>query len=90
MGAAAVKIKIMPNSPDADLNNIESKAVKIIEGKKGRIASKIHEPIAFGLKAILITFAWTEDADRDALEVELNKIKDVSSAEIIDFRRAFG
>ena len=90
MGAAAVKIKIMPDSPSANLNEIENHAEKLIIKEGGRIGKIERDPIAFGLNAILITFTWTEDADRDKLEEELRKIQHVNSAEIIDFRRAFG
>jgi len=90
MGGAAVKIKIMPDSPSADLGEIEKHAEAIITKEGGRIGKIEREPIAFGLHSILITFAWLEDADRDALEEELSKISHVNSAEIIDFRRAFG
>ena len=90
MGATAVKIKIMPDSPSANLEQIEKVAEHLIVKENGKIAKVEREPIAFGLNAILITFAWTEDADRDKLEEELRKIQHVNSAEIIDFRRAFG
>ncbi|HLD97817.1 MAG TPA: elongation factor 1-beta [Candidatus Nanoarchaeia archaeon] len=90
MGSAAVKIKIMPDAPDADLIAIEENAVKIIEEDNGKIVKVEHEPIAFGLNAIIITFAWHEDAEREILEEKLSKVPHVNSAEVIDFRRAFG
>ncbi len=90
MGSAAVKVKLMPDSPSADLEEIESRVEEIVVRENGKIAKIEREPIAFGLNAILITFAWQEDADRDALEEELRKIPHVNSADIVDFRRAFG
>ena len=90
MVSAAVKIKIMPDSPDADLTAIENKAEEIITKESGKHLKIEREPIAFGLNAIIITFAWQEDFDRDKLEKELSHIDNVNSAEIIDFRRAFG
>jgi len=89
MADAAVKIKLMPNSPDANLDEIETKAKELIESEEvsGRMAKFEREPIAFGLNAIIITFAWKEDAEREELEDKLSKIENVSSAEIIDFRR---
>ena len=90
MGSAAVKIKIMPDSPDADLDEIEKNAEEIIIKSGGKISRKEQEAIAFGLKAVIITFAWQEDAEREVLEEKLSKIPHVNSAEIIDFRRAFG
>ncbi|MEM3112922.1 MAG: hypothetical protein QXI33_00665 [Candidatus Pacearchaeota archaeon] len=90
MGKAAVKIKIMPDSPNANLLDIEEKAEKIIKTERGKIGKVEHEPIAFGIKALIITFSWEEDAEREKLEEKLSKIPHVNSAEIIDFRRAFG
>ncbi|MEK6890844.1 MAG: elongation factor 1-beta [Nanoarchaeota archaeon] len=90
MGSAAVKIKIMPDSPDADLIEIEQKATQIIESENGKIVKVEHEPIAFGINAIMITFAWQEDAEREVLEEKLAKVPHVNSAEVVDFRRAFG
>ena len=90
MAGAAVKIKIMPSSPDANLDEIEAKAKQLIETEKGKVAKVEREPIAFGLNAIIILFAWDEDCDREALEEKLKQIENVNSAEIVDFRRAFG
>lgn len=90
MGAAAVKIKIMPDSPDTDLSIIEQAASDLIVKEGGKIAKIEREPIAFGLNAIYITFAWTEDADRDKLEANMSALEHINSAEIVDFRRAFG
>lgn len=90
MGSAAVKIKIMPDSPDANLEKIESDASELITESGGRNIQIQREPIAFGLNAIIITFAWLEDSDRDKLEEDLAKLNNISSATIIDFRRAFG
>jgi elongation factor 1-beta len=90
MAGAAVKIKIMPNSPDANLEEIETKAKETIEKAEGSNIKFEREPIAFGLNAIIISFAWDEGKDRESLEAELAKVENVSSAETIDFRRAFG
>jgi elongation factor 1-beta len=90
MAGAAVKIKIMPSSPNANLDEIQSKAEEIISKDQGANVKFETQPIAFGLNAIIISFAWDEGKDREALEQELSKIENVSSVEIIDFRRAFG
>ena len=90
MANAAVKIKIMPSSTNVNLKEMEGKAKKLIEDFKGANIKFEIEPIAFGLNAIIISFAWDEGSDRESLEAKLSKIPNVSSAEIIDFRRAFG
>jgi len=90
MGIAAVKIKIMPTSPDANLDDIQNKARKIIEKDGGKNCSFEIEPIAFGLSALIAFFAWNEDQEIESLEEKLKEIGDVNSIQIIDMRRAFG
>lgn len=90
MGTAAVRVKIMPDSPGSNLKEIEGKVKVLIEKDKGKIMSFIQEPIAFGLKAIYVSFEWPEEKELDDLEEELGRIKDVKSAEVVDIRRAIG
>lgn len=90
MGTALLKIKIMPTSPDADLKKIESEAKKIVEAKKGRNCRTEEEPIAFGLKAVIVSFDIDESQELEPIEEGLKKIKNVSSAQVVDMRRAFG
>ncbi len=94
MGTAVIKIKIMPKSPDSDLESIKNKAKEIIqenqESEKGSTINFQEEPIAFGLKAIIVGFAWQEEKSTNELEEKLKNIDQVSSLDIIDFRRAFG
>ena len=49
-----------------------------------------EEPIAFGLKAIILSFAWNDEIDIEKLEAALQKIENVSSVETLDIRKAFG
>jgi len=90
MGVAAVKIKFMPSSPEADLSEIEVNIRKILERNSVKNPQFDIEPIAFGLKAIIVMFGWPEEKELDSLETELQKIPDVSSVQIIDIRRAIG
>lgn len=90
MPFAALKVKIMPESPEANLHEIEEKAKHAIESLGGKFHSREIEPIAFGLKAIIILIAWPEDQEFDTLEQKLSHIQHVSSAQIVDFRRAVG
>jgi translation elongation factor EF-1beta len=48
------------------------------------------EPIAFGIIALILTFAVDESLQISEVEDKLKAIPYVSSSEIIDFRRAFG
>ena len=50
-----------------------------------------QEPIAFGLKALKITFAMDENkGSTDTLEEDINGIEGVNSVEVVDVRRAIG
>ena len=90
MGTALLKIKIMPESPDADLEAIENKSKEIVKEKGGKNPSTVREPIAFGLNAVIINFSMDESLSVDEFEDSLKEIEQVNSTEVVDFRRAFG
>jgi elongation factor 1-beta len=90
MGTVVMKLKIMPESPEADLESIKqeikNKVVKFNED-----GAKIHEikeePVAFGLKSIIVTIIWPESKSPDLIENSLKEIEHINSVEIIDARR---
>lgn len=90
MPYAALKVKIMPTSPEADLKKIEESAKFRIENLDAKMHAVEIEPIAFGINAIIITIAWPESQDLDLIENALGQIDEVNSVEVIDFRRAIG
>ena len=90
MGTAIVKIKIMPSSPNDNLEEIKKSTEKIIQKNKGKFISSIEEPIAFGLKALIITFTIPESQELEPIEHFLSKIEKVNSVQVIDMRRAIG
>ena len=90
MGIASIIVKIMPASPDTNLQKIEEKAKSLMEKEGAMNISFEENPIAFGLKAVMMKMAWIEEKDTDIVETALAKIEDVSSVQIVDYRRAFG
>jgi len=90
VGIAALQIKIMPDSPEANLDEIKSKIEEKLSTHNAKINKIEEQDIAFGLKALIITIAWPEDNTTDLAENSLKEIEHVSSTEIIDYRRAFG
>jgi len=90
MGVAALKIKVLPKDPKADLKKLQTK-IEVSLKKAGavKINSVEIEEIAFGLKALIVTLAWPEALATEKAE-EAVKIAGVSSTEILDYRRAFG
>ena len=90
MGIALVKIKLMPASPETDLEEIKEKAKIIVEEGEGENCMFIEEPVAFGLKSIIVGFALDENKELEPIEEKLKNIENVNSAQVIDMRRAFG
>ena len=90
MSVIAVKIKLMPESPETDMKKLENEIV-ILLNKEG-VKNPVFEiqPIAFGLKALIVMFGWPEDKELETFEEKLSKIKDVNSVEVLDIRRAIG
>ncbi len=90
MGMVAIKIKIMPESPETELMKVEEDIRKLMEKNDGKNPQFEVQPIAFGLKALVVLFGWPEEKEFEGFEKDLQKIKGVSSVEVIDMRRAIG
>jgi elongation factor 1-beta len=92
MGTAVVTIKIMPETPDVDLESVKKAAGKLIREFAGERETKTEiEPIAFGLKALNYTFVMDEGlGSPDVVAEKIAKLKGVQSAEVSDVRRAIG
>ena len=90
MGMGLIKVKLMPTSPDVDLDAIEKKAEEIVTAEEGGNIKMEREPIAFGLNAVIVFFSRDEMLETDKLLDKLREVNEVNSAEIIDFRRALG
>lgn len=90
MGNSAVKFKIMPESLDTDLESVKEIVQSTIKSMGGVFDSFEEEPIAFGLKALVVSLAYPESQEIDELGNAFNEIEGVSSCEMIDYRRAIG
>lgn len=81
----------MPEGIETDLKLIEQQAGHIITHHEGKVQKSVTEPIAFGLKAIKITFSRDEKlGSTDSIEEEIRRIKGVTSAEVTSVSRAMG
>ncbi len=94
MSNAIVTFKVMPASPESDVEAIKVAAEKIAKevGAKGETQAKI-EPIAFGLKQILILgmFEMKDDTNFDAICEKMKKeIPDVATVEVANMDLALG
>ena len=91
MAVVAIKIKVLPESPETNLDEMKKELEKTLMNIGAlKINSITEEPIAFGLSALIVFLAWPEEKDTSLIEEAIKAIKDVSSEEIIDYRRAFG
>jgi len=90
MAFALIRIKIMPDSPSADLDKIERRTNEILTEAGSKSIKFEKEPIAFGLTAIIAQFSWEDSESNDELMEKIQSMHNVSSAEIIDYRRAIG
>jgi len=90
MALALIKVKIMPDSPSADLDKIENNIKSLLESSGSKSIKFEKEPVAFGLVAIIAQFSWDDSESNDELMEKMQSLENVSSAEIIDYRRAIG
>jgi elongation factor 1-beta len=81
MGSVALILKIMPESPEVDLNDLAGK----IKEKVAGVQDVREEPIGFGLKALKMAVV-VDDAGgtSDAVEEAINSIDGVERAEIVE------
>lgn len=76
MGNVAISLKIMPESPNTDLEKIKEEIAKKIEIKDSKI-----EPLAFGLKSLKILVV-VPDKGSENIENEIRSINGVSEVEV--------
>jgi translation elongation factor aEF-1 beta len=88
MGTALIQLKVMPTSPDTNLEELKEKISKKITALEGEVTKFEEQPVAFGLKAIITFIRIDEDKDTSLIEESLKDFEEVSSADIVDYRRA--
>jgi len=81
MGSVAVILRVMPESPEVDLEKLKIALKEKLPG----IQDIKEEPIGFGLKALKLA-AIVNDAggETDAIEAKLNAVPGVERAEIVE------
>ncbi|MEK6950304.1 MAG: elongation factor 1-beta [Nanoarchaeota archaeon] len=92
MARAIITFKLMPESPEIDLEPIKKKAQEIAQknGAIGQMQVK-EEPIAFGLKAVLVLAMYTvDDTNFEAIAEKMQQISGVQSAEVAKMDLALG
>ena len=91
MATVVVTLKIMPESVDTNLEELSKAAAEKIGSFGGTVGKTDTEPIAFGLKSLLIMFAMTEEkGGTEELEEQISKIPGIRGVQVTDVRRAVG
>ena len=92
MAKAIITFKLMPESPEVDLNSIKEKALEIARESNsiGEMQTK-EEPIAFGLKALMVLAMYeVEGADFDGIAAKMQELEGVQTAEVAKMDLALG
>jgi elongation factor 1-beta len=82
MGKVAAKIKVMPNSPDIDLDALQDRLEgSLPEGAK--INGVERDDVAFGLVALFPTVIVPDDSGgTEAVEESFKEVEDVESVAV--------
>jgi len=81
MGDVACIIKVMPESPEVDLEALK----QALKAKAPEIHEIREEPIGFGLKALMVVaVVGDKGGQTDRLEADLSSIPGVDRVEIVE------
>ena len=92
MANVVVTLKLMPEDVEIDLEALQREAENAIHHYIGEGEIRVEqEPIAFGLRALKLTFVMDESqGGLDPLEDILRNLDGVQSVQVEDVRRAIG
>ncbi|AAM04885.1 TPA: elongation factor 1-beta [Methanosarcina acetivorans] len=88
MGDVAAKIKIMPESIETDLAELKEKIKAVIPAKADLHGDIVEEPIAFGLKALIVTLIVNdEEGGTEPAEEAFAKVSGVENVQVLEAYR---
>lgn len=90
MAKVIITIKAMPKNPETNIKELSKEIKNRIVSYGGMTNREVVEAVAFGLKAIKITFVLDESKGMEELERRFKEIKEASSIEVINISRALG
>lgn len=91
MAQVVITLKIMPDSPQVNLEEIKSNVKPLIAEFGGEVGKEEIVPVAFGLKSLNLFFVMDESlGSTESLEDKIKEVEGVQSVEVIDVRRAIG
>ncbi|OUJ19402.1 Translation elongation factor EF-1 beta [Methanonatronarchaeum thermophilum] len=81
MGDVAAKIKVMPKSPEVDLDELESTIKELVT--MGSVNKVEREDVAFGLKALMLTIVVPDgEGGTEVIEEKLSEVGDIESVRV--------
>ena len=87
MGEVVATVKLMPESPDVDLEQMKIDAQNIVN-EDAELHKIDEEPIAFGLVALNVMFIVGDgEGGTEIVEEKLANLPNVNSIEVVDVRR---
>ncbi|VVB85773.1 Elongation factor 1-beta [uncultured archaeon] len=87
MGEVAAKIKVMPSGMDVDLNKLKDSLKKVIPAG-ARLHGFSEEPVAFGLKALMVVVKVGDiEGGTEKVEEAFSKVKGVESVSVEELGR---
>ena len=90
MASIFVKLRIMPEEADMDMDKLTSDCEAALTELGVNVVEKTLEPIAFGLKALMLTVVGIEADGSEPMEKAVAKVEGVSEVDAVDIRRAVG
>lgn len=91
MAQVIITFRIMPESPDCDLDSIRKEVEQYIKEFGGDVGKVEKFPVGFGLVALNMIFVMDESlGSTEELEDRIQQLKEVASVEVTDVRRAIG
>ena len=91
MAQVIIEMKVMPVSTDTDLTKLRHDVEKLILEDGARVYQHKIEPVAFGLKALILTIVADEEkGSTDVLEEKITALQHVESVQVTSVSRALG
>ena len=91
MAHVIIEMKVMPVSPQTDLKKLAHDVEKLITKSGAKLHKHEEQPVAFGIKALVLTIVADEEkGSTDILEEHISDLKDVESVMVTGVSRALG
>ncbi|HII00991.1 TPA: elongation factor 1-beta [Methanosarcinaceae archaeon] len=88
MGEVAAKMKVMPETIETDLNELKEKLRAAVPEGVEVYGEIIEEPVAFGLKALIITIiVGDQEGGTEAVEEAFANVPGAENVQILELGR---